>query len=1397
MKTLVKTLRIVVAITVMLAIPHFASGATKKFTVSVSPLTTNVMANLATNVAIIVTDTSPSGNTFNAVVTNSVIVSPAGQGVTASYSLTSSVTTSNSPTVPAAGSASLTLYVSATAAATPNIVYTITATGTNSSATGNTPISGYATAIYQFTVGTPPQIIWSPAGVNSNWSNAGNWSPSSVPNILNDVTFLDNGGTNAPDVTNNVVDNNFSVGSLTYGQTNNYNTTLIASGKTLTASGDTIGLIAGTGTDDGNITTFNAITGPGGTLLLTNPGANIFVSQSHVVNTGEASAQATLDLSGLGNLNAKVSRLLVGADVNIKGASGVLNLAQTNIITVTVGSTAPQIDVGDNTQSQGSTAISSTMLLGVTNGIYADSIAVGRGKTDGTIPCTMAFNSAFANPTAYIRGTNGSSSRVGTWTIGDGYGSKVTTFTTALGNCDFSSGTVNALVNTMYVGKGSDPSIIAGATYDGQGTLTMAAGTINVNTLNIGYDVIPGTGGLTPDNDGFGTVNAYGGAIVVNTLLLMGYQANSSGTLNISNAMVAANSGVSVGGGSATINMAAGTLSVTNGTATIGTSTAPLNTLSVSNSTLDVSIQNFTPSVEADNLVADGTVNTINISSIPVLNGFPAQFQVIQYGLNGGSSSGNTATFVLGSLPPVGGTPYGGYISNNVANNSIDVVFTNGPFVPALTWAGKVNGNWDLATTNWAYGSGYVAFANGDFVTFNDSLIANPTVTLTTTFTPATLVVSNSAENYVLTGAGSLSGSMTLAKNGPDSLTLSESGGDNFTGGILVNNGTLLLDDANAAISGGTTISSATVQIGNNDANGSVPGGTIADSGTLVFDSSANLIVTNPIIGTGALTQEDTSILTLSGDNSAFTGTATVSQGTLVIGNTNSVFATATSLTVSNGATLDTAGQSLYNGNASSTFSVTASGAGVGGIGAIVNNSTNANGQTLNIVNLTGNTTFGGMSSWQIRNDTHNSSSPADAALNGPNGQYNLTKVDTNTVTLRGVVIDGNLENVFVQAGGLHFTATPAAPMSSFGDPNGTITVYSNATVTLDTIGTIPGKNFVLTNGGTMTCSSTNTFADPLTFTGAANNTISVNSSSLFTITSPAVGNGGFSKNGSGTLYLAATNTYSGQTVVNGGTLALYDTAISANGTIASSSLINITGGATLDVSGRSDDTFTLGSGQTLTGGGATNPATINGILIANAGSILAPGPSSTNTGSILVTSNATLQGATSIGLNAATGGSDQLIAYAITYGGTLAVTNLFGTITNGQTFQLFVASNGVYNAGSFSGGVTLPTATGLTWTNNLTVNGTIAAGVVVVPPTQPNITGFNLTGNQLIISGTSSLTDLNYTYSLLTTTNVQLPLSGWTVLSAGNAFNPGGNFRLTNTVNQLAPQNYYLLRVP
>ena len=1346
MKTLVIRSQLLLVLVTVIALPHQVLAAAKVFaSMSSAPTATNVTTGVATNVSS--TISLVDGNSGSTSVGNgsncfySVSMSPSDPTVSFSLSVTNFVSVKNA-------TQTTTVLTITTTALTPANTYvaTVWANNSPSNSTLITPIS--TTFAVTVASGGPfnPVMLWSPGGVNTNWSTAGNWSPAGPPVSSNDVFFYDVGATNTAGAINNFVDNTFTIGSLSYGQTNGFHTTAIASTKTLTL-GDTNGLVVGTGTDpqDGQLTTAG-VTGSGAALVINNPNAVVNVSQSHVTqNNVIGNSQATLDLSGLDRFSATVARVIAGADISIKGASGVIKLAKTNTVTATAGSTAPQIDVGDNTQASGSPAIASQLLLGQTNGFFVDSIAIGRGKTDlnGGL---LAFNTGLSSPTAWFRGTNGFSSRVSSWIIGDGFGSR--TFL-AVGTCDFSLGTVNALVDTMLVGRGANASIANGANDIGTGTLTLAAGTIDVNTLEAG---------ITIDGTGTGTINASGGSIVVNTLLELASDAGSTGTLNISGGTVTANTGVTAGVGTSTININSGALNATNIGATVGTQSAPISGVNVTNSVLTIAAQKLAPTVATSALTADGAANTISITAVPLITALPAQFPVIAYT----SSGGNLGSFVLGTLP----NGYVGSISNDTANASIDLVITTGPVVPIYIWSGAHDAIWNTGSVDWKTNGVATTFPSGALlVQFDDSLIGSNGITLPGATSVGNTMTVNAATNYTFSGIGSLTGNMALAKSGSGILTLAETGGDSFTGGIDVAGGTVLLDNANATISGNTDISGGILQVGNNDAHGSLPSGSVANQGTLIFDRSDNVMVSNAISGNGAVAQSGAGIVSLAG-NSSFTGPAVVTAGTMQVGGANGLGNVGT-ITVTNSGTLDVDGVPIF-GNGNSNVVVTVSGSGVGGGGAIVNNGTNQT-KVLHLVTLAGDTTFGGTGSWDIRNSSAKGS-PADAQLNGA---FNLTKVGTNTVTIQSVTVDSGLENINIQAGTIDFNALT----TSLGDPNATITVATNATLTLDTLANVLTKNVVLNNGGTLKGSGTNSTGGPASLT--------VNSGAFLLLTAPVSGIGGFTKNGAGVAFLGASNTYSGGTIVSGGVLALTNNA-SVDGSISTSTNINVTSGATLDVTGRSDKTSLLASGQTLSGGVGTNgPGVINGIVTASAGSTVSPGAGSTNVGTLNVTSNITLQGSAVLKISASSG-NDQLDGHGIAYGGTLLVTNFSGTVTNGQTFQLFVSSAGLL--GTFSS-VTLPSSPGLTWTNNLAVNGSITAGVIL----RPGITSINITGGNVVVSGTNGSPGVQY--NLLTSTNVAIPLSLWTVLTT-NTFS-SSNFSVTNPVNPAIPQSFYTIRVP
>ena len=503
----------------------------------------------------------------------------------------------------------------------------------------------------------PGTCLWNGPGAGLNdWSASGNWSPAGPPTAIDTVNFFNAGGGGlAVSNVNNLVDGAFggTISALQYGNTNGNHTTSIAAGQTLNITGDN-GLLVGTETDNGNSQNVDAtITGAGGVLSMNDPNANLTVRQGSASSGG--SERATLEMSGLDVVNLIAGRVLVGVVALVPRATGTLYLGKTN--TIYVFGATPQICVGDNSGNGGGTDY---LYLGQTNAIYADTITVGREKADGM----LAFNSRFANPTAYFRDSDGVSP-VSQWSIGDNSAQSSSSSTSA-GTCDFSLGTVDALVNNLSVGIGQTST---GA--NSTGTLTFSAGIINVNTLQIG---VQAANGATSAGIGRVNVNGTNALLVVDSALTLGFTVggqgttNSYGTLSINGGRVWAGS-IVAGAGSITnsLTVSNGTLVVTN---TIGTAAAGLNTVALTNATLQFFVTSGKTPLTATNLNTGGLSNVINLASLPVLGKTPVQYPLIRYA---GAIGGTGDNFTLGTLP-AGATIYGGYLSNNVANHSVDLV---------------------------------------------------------------------------------------------------------------------------------------------------------------------------------------------------------------------------------------------------------------------------------------------------------------------------------------------------------------------------------------------------------------------------------------------------------------------------------------------------------------------------------------------------------------------------------------------------------------------------------------------------------------------------------------------------------------------------------------------------
>jgi fibronectin-binding autotransporter adhesin len=315
---------------------------------------------------------------------------------------------------------------------------------------------------------------------------------------------------------------------------------------------------------------------------------------------------------------------------------------------------------------------------------------------------------------------------------------------------------------------------------------------------------------------------------------------------------------------------------------------------------------------------------------------------------------------------------------------------------------------------------------------------------------------------------------------------------------------------------------------------------------------------------------------------------------------------------------------------------------------------------------------------------------------------------------------------------------------------------------------------------------NTNTLKNTVTNSGVTASTLTLGGNGIYAYgdgstnnSGVIVGNINLVKNGSGTQILGDTNTYTGATTANTGTLAL-----SGTGSIGNSPEITVAAGAIVDVSARNDDTLTLASGQTLDGFG-----TVTGIVTTLNGSTIATGNSNT-IGILTVSSNLNLNGTTTMKLDKADVTNDTLSAGGtVTFGGTLTVTNLSGALVAGDSFQLFNASTYL---GSFSA-INLPALNaGLAWTNTLAVNGTLGVVTSSAPVSYLAINNITLSGANLLIGGTNQGSG---TYYVLASTNVTLPLISWTAI-ATNVLNGSGNFTLTatNVIDPNAAQEFYIL---
>jgi Concanavalin A-like lectin/glucanases superfamily len=565
----------------------------------------------------------------------------------------------------------------------------------------------------------------------------------------------------------------------------------------------------------------------------------------------------------------------------------------------------------------------------------------------------------------------------------------------------------------------------------------------------------------------------------------------------------------------------------------------------------------------------------------------------------------------------------------------------------------------------------------------------------------------------------------------------------------------------------------------------------------ITIDSSANNFTfnsTGPITGSGALVKKGSSTLTLNVPG-GFAGPATISGGTVKTEG-GGTLASVSSITITNGGTLDFSGQTM-GGNKS----IILSGAGVGGLGALYNSGNETYDNVLNVT-LAADAVIGGSARWDF------------AAGSAISGAHKLTLIRSSSGAYgewKSVNIANNVGDIELVTGklGIKDMGSSFGSLASklivddgfeldfwSGGCNRSIHVRSNGLVQILTALSAFDSNVTLDHGARWVAfwgSGNLPMNGTFTLNGIAHIVLG---DANFVFTNVISGSGGFVWDAyNHQMIMSASNTYSGPSIIGDGQAV----ALTGNGSISQSSLIffggNNAGSVHVDVTGRPDQTLTLASGQTLAGVGQ-----VSGKLTVLAGATLSPAGTNTTlgittgqnaTGTFSATGNISLFGTTVIKLNG-TGTNDAITSTtgSIACGGTLNLVNVSASpLAAGNSFQIL-------NAGSISGSfANIAPATpgaGLAWNTSQLNTGLIS--VVAAAQSQPAINNIVISGGNLIFSGTNGT--VGSTYYVLSSPDLAAPLSSWTPLLT-NTFGAGGTFSITNAINPATPRQFYLLKLP
>lgn len=1022
-----------------------------------------------------------------------------------------------------------------------------------------------------------------------------------------------------------------------------------------------------------------------GNDIAVNAGTLSLLGSNPLVLAGFVSGAGNLSWNGTGTLG------LAGVD-SLSGA-------------LLINAGTVKVNTGGNLSPTGAVAMAAGTTLDLSTGGYQSigSLA-GAGGTVNLGPSTLTLDGL--GSTSFSGAIIGAGGLI---KLGSGT-QTLTGANTYLGGTIIQSG-------TLALGAGGSLSATGAVTLAGTGVLDISAGNQTIGSLvgssgavNLGNStlalsgagnasfagVIVGTGGLAVNGASTQTlngVNTYTGPTTVasGATLLVGDSSHTTATVagdvNVSGGTLG---GYGVVLGSATLSNGAvlapgsagafGSLTV-QGDLTIGNG-------SQVNIDFGAPGPNFTTPGQSDHVVVNGSLSigtsTLNVSNVGSMG--PGLYNLFTWG-------GALAITGGGFAPPSGMSLQILTVDKQI--NLIDALGltinewnANGLAGPSQMGGGS--GTWSVSSTTWSDTNGQYIGAMAPQPNF--AIFGGAAGTVTVDDTNGAVGVTGMqfvSDGYHLTGdaidlvgQGSTAPVLRVGTGNTaiiDNVLAGTSGLNKTDGGTLVLTGNNVFTGT-TTVSGGYLSLSSDANLGASANALDFEGGTLEITGTTFTQTARNIIwgsagggfdidnaantftLAQAVNGSGGLVKSGAGTLVLTGANT-FTGNTAIDSGTLALSGNGSV-AQSVAVSVASGATFDI-------GNTSSGASITSlDGSGIVNLGS----------KTLTLTNP--GSTFAG----SISGSGGLSLAGGNEKLTGPSLYTGATVINAGTLALTGngsiASSSGVLDNGSFDISGTSGGATIAS-LGGSGSVN-----LGNQTLTLSAAndhfgGIISGTGVLALTGGTEILTGSNSYSGGTSIgagtlqvgnggsTGAITSNVTNNGTLIFD-RSDAVGfagvisgTGTLTQMGSGTLTLTGSNSYSGGTTINAGTLVVDSASLPGA----------VTNHAALVFNQVSDGTF----GSAISGNGSV-VKTGAGMLILDADSSSFAGTTSVQAGTLEVGDAGTPSAVLGGNVTIASGGTLRghgAIGGSVINDGTLWAGGSIGTLTvQGNYTQ---TANGVF----------------------------------------------------------------------------------------------------------------------